>query len=129
MVLRSALLSHRGQQSPSKHHAQSVKMALTEDCIMCFLLHMLHLTRLLRLILDKNCETTEQFDAFTGSKCPLPPVSMLFKIATRRLSPTCMQESLLSNIFISRDFERFQEISISFIIENTVQQLETLLVS
>ena len=47
---------------------------------------------------DKSYETTEQFDALTGSKCPPTPVSMLFEVGTRRLSPTYIQESLLNNI-------------------------------
>ena len=49
-------------------------------------------------ILDKSYQTTEQFDALTGSKCPPPPVSMLFEVETRRLSSTYIQESLLNNI-------------------------------
>ena len=49
-------------------------------------------------ILDKSYETIEHFDVFTGSKCPLPPVSMLFEAGTGQMSPTCIQESLLNNI-------------------------------
>ena len=49
-------------------------------------------------ILDKSYETIEHFDVFTGSKCPLPPVSMLFEAGTGQMSPTCIQESLFNNI-------------------------------
>ena len=49
-------------------------------------------------ILDKSYETKEKFDAFTGSKRPPSPVSMLFEVLTHQLSPKCIWESFLNNI-------------------------------